>query len=233
MAAREFLLDNGQIIKIYKRKGNKNLKLSISAKGKVRISIPQWAPYKAGIQFAKARQSWIAEQLPRSSQLANGQAVGKAHRLKFLMDYSTKVVSSRIKDGEVIIKFPPSIAEASTEVQHKAHSASIRALRQQAESLLPQRLAQLAMKYNYNYGNVSVKQLKGRWGSCDQKKNIVLNLYLMQLPWDLIDYVLLHELAHTEVMRHGPDFWSKLQESLPQARAVSKQLKDYKPVLDS
>ena len=71
----------------------------------------------------------------------------------------------------------------------------------------------------------------GRWGSCDSKRNIVLNLYLMELPWELIDYVLFHELTHTEVLRHGPDFWSAMKRVLPDVQRRRKAIKSYRPVV--
>jgi hypothetical protein len=89
----------------------------------------------------------------------------------------------------------------------------------------------LAQKHGFEYSSVSVKRLKGRWGSCDQHQNIVLNLYLMQLPWELIDYVLLHELTHTRILRHGPDFWAAMQRVLPNVKAIRKEMKQHQPVL--
>ena len=55
----------------------------------------------------------------------------------------------------------------------------------------------------------------------------------MQLPWDLIDYVILHELAHTRVMNHGPEFWAVLTAMLPDAAQKRKVMRRQKPVLQS
>jgi predicted metal-dependent hydrolase len=116
-------------------------------------------------------------------------------------------------------------------VQKAASTAGVRALRVQAEQLLPQRLAELARQHDFTYQSVSVRSLKSRWGSCDQKKRIVLNLYLMQLPWQLIDYVLLHELTHTVVLQHGPNFWAAMERIEPRARQLRKMMHTYHPVL--
>src|SRR5262249_22487168 len=126
---------------------------------------------------------------------------------------------------------PLTLTASDVEVQRIAEAASIRALRRQAEQLLPQRLAGLATKHGFRYRSVAVKRLKSRWGSCDQHKNIVLNLFLMQLPWECIDYVLIHELVHTEVLRHGPDFWAAMARELPDVKRLRKQMRQYQPVL--
>lgn len=79
------------------------------------------------------------------------------------------------------------------------------------------------------YRDIQIKQLTRRWGSCDQKKSIVLNLFLIQLPWELIDYVIIHELTHTKHLNHSTDFWDSLETFKPQARQLKKQLNNYHP----
>lgn len=231
MPSKVFALDEQLFITVTKRKTSRNLRLSIAATGEVRVSIPLWAPYQAGVAFARTRQDWIRDQVPNLRPLQDGQAVGKAHHLLLLPVAGSAKITSRIGQTIVKVGFPPNQNATDPEVQKIARKACIRALRDQSEGLLPQRLASLAEQHNFRYHSVSIKRLKGRWGSCDQNKDIVLNLFLMQLPWHLIDYVLLHELTHTEVMRHGPDFWAAMEVVLPQAKQLRKDLKTHQPVL--
>lgn len=231
MAFKEFTLDERTSVTIYKRKASRSLRLTIAADGKIKVSIPVWAPYRAGLEFAKSRRGWIESQRAEERVLRTGQAIGKAHRLLFLQKSTITKPSSRISGGEIIISFPPGLSATSPAVQKTAHSAAVKALRAQANQLLPQRLADLATKHGFNYSSVSIKQLKGRWGSCDQHQNIIFNLYLMQLPWDLIDYVIIHELVHTEVLRHGPDFWKEMERVLPGAKSRRKAMRQHQPVL--
>lgn len=230
MASKQFLIDDQITVKIYKRKSSRNLRLSISSTGEIRVSIPLWAPYSSGIVFAKSKLEWIKSQQRAPNLLTHNQPVGKAHHLTFIPTTTTKV-TGRIVDNEIRVTHPDNVDETSDKVQEAASRASIRALRSQAERLLPQRLAELASLHGYKYRSVSIKKLKSRWGSCDQKSNIVLNLYLVQLPWECIDYVLVHELVHTVVMRHGPDFWETMQQELPNLKALKTQIKKYQPIL--
>jgi predicted metal-dependent hydrolase len=163
--------------------------------------------------------------------LAEGQPIGKAHHLRFVPKAGLDKPSSRVVPGAVLVNHPPELMITHAAVQKAAHDGSIRALRQQAEQLLPQRLAGLAEAHGFTYSKMSVKQLKSRWGSCDQDQAIVLSLFLMQLPWEYIDYVLLHELVHTRVMRHGPDFWQAMTELLPHAKRLRKELHQYRPAV--
>ena len=233
MPSKNFILDGDLPVTVYKRRTNRNLRLSITPSGQVRVSIPVWAPYRAGLDFARSRQAWIRGQHNPVKPLSHGQAVGKAHHLQFVPKNVATKASSRVYDTSIVISHPATAGPATAQVQHVAREASVRALRAQAEQLLPQRLASLAQAHGFTYAGVSVKRLKSRWGSCDQQANIVLNLFLMQLPWNLIDYVLLHELTHTNILRHGPDFWQALEAVLPNTAVLKKSLREYQPVLDT
>jgi predicted metal-dependent hydrolase len=229
MAFKEFALTESQSVFIYKRQSSRSLRLSITSTGQIRVTIPKWAPYKAGLEFARSRQSWIVKHAQTAALLKDGQAIGKAHHLRFVADSTVAKASSLNRVNEIIIRHPTAVTEEDPAVQKIAHTACVRALRRQAEILLPQRLNTLAAQHDLKYKSVAVRQLKSRWGSCDQNAHIILNIYLLQLPWELIDYVLLHELTHTQVLRHGPDFWSVLESYLPSAKSFRKAIKQYQP----
>ncbi len=212
---------------MYKRRAARNLRLSINSNGKVRVSIPTWAPYKAGLEFAETRLHWIEKNKPAFDLITDNQAIGKAHHIRFRALPVSKI-STRVKQNEIIINHPIETTYDNQLVQAKAKAAAIRALKVQAESLLPKRLAALAAEYEFNFNSVQIKRLTSRWGSCDQSKNIVLNLYLMQLPWHLIDYVLLHELTHTVVFKHGSDFWQAMDLVVKDSKSLRKELRSYK-----
>jgi predicted metal-dependent hydrolase len=222
-------------VTIYKRKGTRSIRLSVSLAGEVRISMPHWLPYDAGAKFALSKAGWIQAQMQEqaSKPLAHTQAIGKSHHLYFRRDIAATRVTSRITDTMIRITHPLDTEITDHEVQKVADSACIRALRQQSTNLLPQRLKALANTHNFSYNDTAIKQLRGRWGSCDAEQNIVLNLFLIQLPWQLIDYVLLHELTHTKVLHHGPEFWQEFERHLPQARALRKEIKLYSPTVIS
>jgi predicted metal-dependent hydrolase len=232
MPGKDFTLDNGLTVTIYKRKTSRHLRLSLSSAGKIRVSIPAWVSYKAGLDFARSRQEWISEQHQPANLLKQGQLVGKSHHLLFVAA-SVMQSTSRIKDSTIQIRYPTELDINDAAIQKVATEACVRALRSQAEQLLPQRLAQLARQHNFTYRSVTIKRLKGRWGSCDQHHNIVLNLFLMQLPWELIDYVVLHELTHTRILRHGPDFWQVMVQVSPQAKDLRKKIRQHQPVVSS
>lgn len=232
MPYKTFDLDSQTSVTIYKRRGSRSLRLSVSADGTVKVSIPYWTPYSAGLQFAQARREWIISQQRPARPLNSGQIIGKQHTLYFRPSPTGKL-ASRVTDETIIISTSADSTFKDSAVQAVARKACIRALRHEAEAQLPKRLGQLAERYGFAYGSVSVKQLKARWGSCDHQRNIVLNLFLMQLPWECIEYVLLHELTHTRIMQHGPKFWAAMAEVCPDVSGIRRQMRTYQPVLQS
>ena len=75
---------------------------------------------------------------------------------------------------------------------------------------------------------IFVRYAKTRWGSCSSNGNISLNGYLALLPDTLFHYVLYHEITHLEHMNHSRLFWDTLEERLPRARNLEKQLRLYR-----
>lgn len=232
MATKSVQLPELGTLKLYKRRGARSIRLSVAPDGEIRVHLPYWVPYSAGVQFAKSRQTWIAEQLSKLPKtLKHGQIIGKTHRLYFETSEKATKPSSRVTVSAIRITHPFVEANSEPHIQAVAVRAATRALRAQAEASLPDRLKALADHHGFSYRSVQVKQLRGRWGSCDQHKNIVLNLFLMQLPWKLIDYVLLHELTHTEILRHGPDFWAAMKRRDQNSQLLRKTIREYRPAV--
>lgn len=92
--------------------------------------------------------------------------------------------------------------------------AEIEAMRRQAKAELPPRLAELAARYGFEYGKVTIKNNATNWGSCSTKGNINLNLKVVRLPALLQDYVLLHELCHLCHHDHSHAFHLLLEHVL-------------------
>jgi predicted metal-dependent hydrolase len=232
MTTKEFILDEQTIIKVSKRSSSRKIRLTIDpSSGQVKVSIPRWVPYKAAVDFAKSKKAWIDAQRPVAKVLEEGRQIGKNHRLIFRITDKSQQVTTRLNELEAIVFYPPILTSSDEAVQTAAKKVAKRALSLQANNLLPIRLKQLAEKYGYSYNQLTIKSLKTRWGSCDSHKNIALSLYLMQLPWELIDYVIVHELNHTEYMHHGPLFWQNMEAKLPKVKELRKQLKTYKSTI--
>lgn len=76
-------------------------------------------------------------------------------------------------------------------------------------------------------GLVTVKNQKTRWGSCSAKGNVNFNYQLAFFPEELLDYVVIHELAHRRHMDHSEAFWKEVEKYCPDYRKRRERLKEY------
>ena len=96
-----------------------------------------------------------------------------------------------------------------------------------AREKLIKRLDELSTKYELPYNRIFIRNQKTRWASCFGKNNISLNIKLALLPDDLLDYVLLHELVHTQIKNHSKKFWKTLDGLVIDAEKMDRRLNDY------
>ncbi len=111
-----------------------------------------------------------------------------------------------VGEGEVEIVCPPHTDFADDQLQQWLRRVVEESLRSQAKRILPQRLLGLSRRHALPFKSVKVNSSTGRWGSCSSCGNINLSCYTLLLPVRLMDYVMLHELAHTREMNHGAEF---------------------------
>jgi predicted metal-dependent hydrolase len=212
---------------IAKRKGTRSLKIAIRSDGTIRLTVPYLVTERQAIKFLEQKADWIKEHHKQPERLYNQTHIGKSHMLYF-QQADIDMVKTRLLTNKIVVKIPGSMNIADDEVQKAAKKACERALKKEADKLLPQRLEILAEKQDVSYKSCSVKKLKSRWGSCDSRKNIILNIYLIQLDWHLIDYVIIHELAHTKHQHHQAEFWSYVSRMMPDYKERRKIIKTMK-----
>lgn len=154
--------------------------------------------------------------------------------------------------GEVIVRCPRRMTKlavnrfvASREDWITAHRAKIAAIPKQqpltnqerdalilqAKADLPRRVAHYAPIVGADYGRITIRSQRKRWGSCSGKGNLNFNFLLMLAPEEVRDYVVVHELCHRLEMNHSPAFWAQVERILPDYRGSKKWLKDNGPAL--
>jgi predicted metal-dependent hydrolase len=76
------------------------------------------------------------------------------------------------------------------------------------------------------YHSLTIRKAKSRWGSCSHDQKIMLNLALVYLPRNHIQYVIAHEVAHLVEKNHSSAFWEVVKKLFPDYQAVRKSLKN-------
>ena len=139
-----------------------------------------------------------------------------------------------LPDGEVVVRAPRRMTRAEIDrfveekrgwIEKHLHSlppaqqplseSELRVLVQQAKEELPKSVAHFAPLVGVDYGTITIRAQRTRWGSCSSRGNLNFNCLLMLAPESVREYVVIHELCHRKEMNHSPGFWAEVARVLP------------------
>lgn len=104
--------------------------------------------------------------------------------------------------------------------------AEQRLYRDKAREIYEQKVSYYAQMMGVSYGRIAIRDQKTRWGSCSGEGNLNFNWRLIFAPAGVLDYVVVHELAHRKEMNHSPRFWRVVEDTMPEYRKYQKWLKE-------
>ena len=157
-----------------------------------------------------------------------------------------KTIGMQIKDGKVIVRAPMRLPKAAINAfvtkhadwieAHLAKAAEgqslpkltdheLNALAEQAKQVIPARVAHYAAMLGVQYGRITIRTQKTRWGSCSSKGNLNFNCLLMLAPPEVLDSVVVHELCHRKHMNHSAAFYAEIARVMPDYKARHAWLK--------
>lgn len=214
------------IIKISPR--YKRISLYISPKGELAIRSPKNLNAGRIAQILHDAQPWIVKHwkpLIQASPLADGAEIfifGDPEKLRYM-----PLESSRAK-----------VEDAGSELHIKAapgkHSDVLKNwLKKVAKQGIENRVKELAEQFNFSFNRVSVRDQGTRWGSCSTRKNLNFSWRLALAPLAVMDYVIVHELAHTKQMNHSQNFWDLVAQCIPDYQTHIRWLKENGKLLHS
>lgn len=206
------------------------VRLRVAPDGTLRASMPVYAPLfllKRLVKSSRPQLRKMLEQAQPHTTYTDGQQIGKSHTL-IVQHGGSKVAATRSKQ-HIVVTLPVGKTLADSDVVRAIRDASLIALRVEAKSYLPKRLRYLADQGGFKYTKVRFSHASSRWGSCSSEGTISLNIALMKLPFELIDYVIIHELAHTVELNHSERFWQLVGQGDPLYKQHRRTLKQEAP----
>lgn len=211
--------NNGNIIKceLSKNRNSKNIRMRIDNSGIVKVTLPYFTPYIIAKNFVNHNIDWIEKKLALFKLQKNTYYyLGKNIRLINIFDSEVKRFNYYFFDNELTIR---------GNIKNKtSDELFFDWLRQRALEYIPKRVEDFSSEYEFNYNTVKIKKLTSRWGSCSSKKNLSFNLKLMYFNYEVIDYVIVHELCHLKEMNHSKKFWNLVEEIIPNYKDYRKEL---------
>lgn len=189
------------------------------------------APYGASLAWIDSvlaeKAGWILKKLreqacnpPMTLEWREGALLpylGQPHRLEISPQGALWPVQAL--DGRLVLSLPgafdPAIAERHIGAWYRA----------EALACFRQRVARLAPPMQVRPPSLGLSESRTQWGSCSAGGRVLLNWRLIQLPLRLIDYVVVHELAHLKELNHSPQFWAHVARVYPDYREARRELR--------
>lgn len=200
----------------------KHARLRVSEDGSVRVLVPFNFSDDDVQALLRKKARWLERSLRFFQQkskidLHRNQLLLYGNRYTYFYDttFERKV---RVDHQHHTIQAKRNLLE--TEVQERWYKAV-------AKKHLVARTEELAAKLNFEYHAIYIRGQRTKWGNCSTDKNISLNWRLIKAPLFVIDYLIVHELVHTQVMSHTSKFWTLLKSHYPDYKAAINWLDKY------
>jgi len=220
------------------QKRSSRLSLSVSPDGSVVVTKPRLMPDFMVRRFVEKNQDWIIKQQAkrqRQKPLMTDEMVmifGQKYERVNSVENSLPTGISIVNQQAIYRPVASTTKLTPQQLQKKADQALDAFLKRAATNYILPRTAQLAERMQISYRSISLKQQKSRWGSCSSQARLNFNWRLTHFSPEIIDYVIVHELAHRVHMNHGRDFWRLVAKFDPEYQKHKKSLKEAALVID-
>ena len=178
-------------------------------RGEIRVSVIRSARKSLGLEVRDANT--VLARIPTRVSDRELKAFVENHRSWILE--KTEVMAEREENRKSTPAPPPELLSKTD--------------RMKIQLKIGKRVRHYCATMGVTVGYVTVKNQKTRWGSCSAKGNVNFNYQLAFLPDELLDYVVIHELAHRRHMNHSRAFWAEVEKYCPDYLERREQLKEY------
>jgi len=207
------------------RSKRKTLSMQINDEGSLIIKAPFFMD-KADIEnFIERNQNWIHKRkniIEKRKSFAKPKEFIDGEKFLFLGDeYSLKLVD-RLKEGLTLEK---EFLFAKNKL-YKARDVFINWYKSEAIGVIKDRVDYYTGITGDSYSKIKINSAQGRWGSCSGKGNLNFSWRLILAPFEVVDYVVVHEVAHIKVRNHSKMFWQRVESLMPEYRKHKRWLKD-------
>ncbi len=182
---------------------SRSVKIHVERDGTVVVTTPERFATSRIPRYVEEARSWIENRLlevKTKPQLFSETQV-------YFFGEPRELITTDNMDGEVIVRGNKIYVSPITVSKLAVKTLIEKWLKHRCSEYCLERLELLARKMGVEYRGVRFKQQKTCWGSCSSDKNLNFNWRLIHAPKEVIDYVIIHELAHTVHLNHSHAFW--------------------------
>lgn len=211
------------------RTNRRSLSISISKTGEIIVRAPKRLNLDYIMNFIKEKEKWIEAKRKEILDTCNNNKNILTYNNFLICGKSYKKIE---QDGLKEIELTNnSIVFPKCQDKHDIFKYAQKFYISIMKDILKTRVEYFADLMQLNYNKVVIMDNKRRWGACTNKATLKFNYRLAMLPHKVIDYVIIHELAHILEFNHSPKFYQVIESIMPDYKQYRKKLKDYDFVL--
>lgn len=200
-------------IDILKRLPRRSISLHILPTGELEVRAPKYMPEFVIRQFVASKQDWIDNTRRRLASVHKKKE--RVYEEGELFRLGGKDYTLHLTDGSAIVLTPTRIFFPKKFLaKPKYHMEQF--CRKYAKEFLTKRVSFFSEKMKVTYRRVSIRDTSSRWGSCSSTGTISFSYRLILAEISIIDYVVIHELAHITHPHHRLSFWARVGEFYPE-----------------
>lgn len=217
----------GKVI-VSRGRSSRYVRLGVTPAGDIKVSAPLLTPMYFIKSFVKKSRAELTQMINQyRTNYTQDDTIGKSHSI--IITHSDEPSKVAYKKPRILVNVNTNDDILDDDIQSEIRQYVIKSLRTEAKAYLPRRVEHIARTYGFSYENLRFSHAKSRWGSCNSDGTISLNIALMKLPFELIDYVIIHELAHTRYLNHSSEFWELVHGCDNDYKTHRKALKNHSP----
>lgn len=204
------------------RRKVKHARIKVSEDKTIQVIVPETFLDEDIKALIEMKRLWIKRTLIKLSN--NTKINMQRDQILYFGNRYTYVYSSKFKRKVIINKKHLTILAKRDLLNLREQE---KWLRREASQYIRKRVDYLSTKFDFNYNRIFIRNQKRKWGNCSKLKNLSFNWKLIKTPIYVIDYLILHELTHTQIMNHSNKFWTKLKTICPEYKKSIKWLETY------
>ena len=210
------------------RSARKTLSVSIDCFGRVTVRAPMRCATERIFSFLAEKESWIRK---KQAEFSAASVVLPTDNLQgYTLSILGKTYTVCLYEGNLITMYRD---ENRLYVPAKnAQKRLIAWLKKNAKRIFIEQTALQAERMQVSYKSVSVSTAKSKWGSCSHDNALRYTFRLLYTPAEVVEYVIIHELAHVKHKNHSPLFWAEVAKYAPDYKVRRKWLKNHAALME-
>jgi predicted metal-dependent hydrolase len=209
---------------VIRRPRRRTASISVKPDGTVRVLVPASLSDDQVTELVERKSTWIQNKIAHFEAICNNEKdkeyvsgervfyLGRSYRME-VVDEDDSSDAVKLMNGRFIVQVHPGLDEGNRKFLIRERFSGW--YQQKAEVRLREKVVRFAKQMNVAPRSVGVKGYTSRWGSCHSDGRLYFNWRIIMAPHSVIDYVVVHELAHLVHGNHSKKFWKLVESILP------------------